>query len=94
MILNNLFQNDLTKNSLSSVTATNGNTLNLMEQQLPISIGFIISLVGLLTLISLLYDQPIILKLMKEKILKIFGNEKYMENMGTRSRGKSTGKCR
>ena len=62
------------RSSWSSATGTNGPTLNLMDQPLPISIGFIILLAVILTLISLLFDQPTILKRMKAKILKIFGS--------------------
>src|SRR5210317_1152166 len=75
-ISNNLLEKDLMKKSMNLVTQTSGSTLNMMPKEQANSIGFTISLVVTLILTFLLYVPRTIPKRMKEKILKIFGNEK------------------
>ena len=67
------YENVLMKKLLSSVTATNGSTLNLTKSQRAILTGSTILPGGTLILIFLLLGLLITRKLTKVKILKIFG---------------------
>jgi ribonucleotide reductase beta subunit family protein with ferritin-like domain len=74
-ISNNLLEKDLMKNCKNLVTWTSGNTLRLTKKEQQILTGSIILPGGTLILIFLLFARLIIPKQMREKILKIFGNE-------------------
>src|SRR5210317_601623 len=75
-ISNNLLENVSMKNYKNLVTWTSGNTLRLTKKEQKILTGSIILPGGILILIFLLFARLIIPKQTREKILKIFGNEK------------------
>src|SRR6056300_807092 len=72
--LNNSSENVSMKNFKNLVTSTSGSTLRLTKSQRKILTGSIILPGGILILIFLLLGRLIIQRLMKVKILKIFGN--------------------